>query len=1094
MKKTNFLLLIFCLFCSSAAFSADKIEKVVGVITNKTTVGRFGPDGNDYYGFQSYYRTLNIDASQSQFENLVLKMRVYIDNLDNPGDISFIQQAGFAMIELANEMTPTDTYVQWGIKTLGLQHGWTDLYLPLTTGDKKANFDLTKPLNWFRFGFARIPGEPDALQIRLADVQLVDKSILVDPPTNPEDIAWNTDYLIADVPYTNITGEIKAGFTNGFSIGRAFDPIDASAHNPKQIYLQINATITEQTPGDIYILSRVSGQIELTSSGRADVNESLWGIGSVDWKAGAHSYTLALANAGKTGGDLDLANINFMRIYAVSVPTDFAGKITMNVTSVKLIDLTNQTKLTTLFNNKMMFQQNKPINIWGYATAGKNITVNFYKGETLLDTQNATVPESGKWQVTFASQPASYDKYKFEVKEGENLIQTVEDILVGEVWLSSGQSNMALNVAGTIDGQALMANANNDNIRFFLESTATNAPYKPNTDIPGAYWGSGNDGMQVGKVSAVAYSMAVKLQEELNIPIGIINTAVGSSVIEAWLPSQDIENDPALTLDLKRLGLYFDEEFYPEGTNQMSSYYNLKIHPLLGYNITGLIWYQGESNSSRPQLYAREINLLKKSYEQVFGFTNNDMPLIYCQVAPWVQTLENPQYLSPLAEAFYDGWAMNPETMALLPIYDTDLTYVGNVVIHPTNKTPVGKRFATAALNLVYNGGGEYTAPVFDEMTIEGNKIIVKFAHVGEGLKSTNGLNEIRGFALCGEDGVFVGAKARIISANEVEVWNNRVENPKQVTYAWASFNITSNLANSVGIAAAPFRSDRSAGYKFYNPQDWTFADGQIWGVDVADFVGFIPAWKNAPVSGVATAAISFDETTKSEGKASLKVQYPANDGVVGVGPILSNKTTVSQLSNFNVISVDALNPDGKAKEIELLIKDNTNKIYKAIVAGEENTANPATAISLAQNTRFSTLAFYIKQLKNEQNAVVTDVTTILNNVQLLQFTVNDNEAGSIYFDNVQFGMLSQSLGLAIGSVSDEAGIQIWSSKNGINIRGNSSNLLQKVEIFDLQGRKIYSKTGMNDSEFSCNLAAGSRILIVKAQTGKTLQVQKVVL
>ncbi|KAA6303697.1 MAG: hypothetical protein EZS26_000248 [Candidatus Ordinivivax streblomastigis] len=1096
MKKVKFSLLFFLLLTTMSAVAVDKIEKIVGAISEKAPVNRFGPDGNDYYGFQTYFRGLNIDASQSSFENLVLKMRVYIDNLDHPGDISFVQQAGFAMIELANEQTPVDTYVQWSIKTglnTPLQHGWTDLYLPLTTGDRKANFDLSKPLNWFRFGFAHIPGEPDALQIRLKDVQLVDKSVLVDPPSSG-DPDWNTDYQVANLPYT-MDKPLANGVT--FSVGQIFDPaIDASAHNPKQLYLMMDADITERAPGDLFVLSKVAGQIELTSSGRADLNEMLWGIGALDWKAGNHTYLLPFANAGKTNGDLDISNINFMRVYAVNVPADYTGRINVNISNVKIVDLTNQTKLPTVFSDRMMFQQNKPIHIWGTAVANKEIKVDFYKGNLKIDTKSVVTPASGKWQVTFDAQAASYDTYHFDVLEGETVIQSVNDILVGEVWLSSGQSNMALSVSGTIDGTTLMANAANDHIRFFLEPTAADAPYLPAEDIQGAYWGSGNDGMQVGKVSAVAYSMAVKLQEELNIPIGILNTAVGSSVIEAWLPAVDIESDPALMLDMKRLGLYFDEEFYPSGTNQMSSYYNLKVAPLIGYNITGLIWYQGESNSQRPQLYAHQLDLMKKSYERIFGFTNNDMPFIFSHVCPWIQSLENPQYLAPLAEAMYDGWAINQDYMAMLPLYDTDLTYVGNSVIHPTNKTPVGKRFATAALNMVYNQSGEYTAPIFDSFTVLGDTLIVKFAHVGTGLKTTNGIDEVRGFAVCGEDGVFAGAKAKIISSNEVAVWNERLKSPKQLTYAWATFNVTSNLANSVDISAAPFRSDRTtAGQKYFNPQDWTYADGNIWSIDATQTIAdFLPAWEKSPVSGTSDIQLSYDETVKSEGKASLKIEYTLTaEGIAGAGPVLTHKSLVGQLDNFNTISVDIFNPDTKQKSIELLLKTTDGKVYKAAFVGYEGGETPGTSVIVGRTSTFRTLAFNLKSLQDNTGATEANAANLLKNSVSLQFAVTDNAAGTIYLDNVSFGFSADRLSVPTQvNVVEASQLEVSVANNRLSVKSDSHNLIRKIEILNVQGGIIYSKSSINRPEYSFKISSNPGIFIARIQSEKFVSAKKI--
>lgn len=1095
MKKIRFTLFSFLMLLAINA-STQQVPKIIGTIATTTQLSKFGPDASNFYGFQSYWRGLNINASGSQFEDIVLKMRVQIENLDNPGDISFIQQAGFAMIELANEQTPADTYVQWSIKNLNLQHGWTDLYLPLTTGDRKANFDLSKPLNWFRFGFARILGDRN-IQIRLKDIQLIDSSILVDPPVI---IQPDTAYFIGNVPYT-IDNPLANG-TPVFSFGRSFteNPIDASAHDKKQVYLKFDANITEQNSGDIFVLSRVSGQIELSSSGRPDQNEMLWGIGSVDWKSGQHTYMIPFSTASKTGGDIDLSNINFIRFYAVNVPPDYTGRIQMSVSNVKIVDLTNRTKLPTLFSDKMMFQQNKPVSVWGTASEGKVIKVDWYKNNVKIDTKIDTVPASGKWDVTFDAQVASYDKYRIEVLEGQTLIQSVNDILVGEVWLSSGQSNMALSVAGTIDGQTLMANANNNNIRFFLEPTATTAPWIPNTDIQGAYWGSANDGMQVGKVSAVAYSMAVKLQEQLDIPIGILNTAVGGSVIEAWLPAIDIQSDSALMLDLKRLGLYFDEEFYPDGTNQMSSYYNLKIHPLLGYNIAGMIWYQGESNSQRSQIYARELNLLKKSYERVFGFTNNDLPLIFSQVCPWVQTLENPQYLAPLAEAMYDSWFMNRDYMAMLPLYDTDITYVGNVIIHPTNKTPVGRRFATAALNMVYNKSGEYTAPVFESLRVQGDTLIVKFDHVGDGLKTVTGIDDVRGFAICNEDSIYVGAKARIISIDEVAVWNERVKSPQNVTYAWATFNVTSNLANSVDITAAPFRSERlTERQKQYNPQDWTYADGNIWAVTVSGkdnngndiFVAdFLPAWTKS-----SNATLTYDETLKSEGNASLKVEYTLSDeGAAEAEPIFTHRTIVKQLSNFNTISFDVLNPDDREKQISLRLKTIEGQIYRALFVGYEGSQEQVATVTVGRSTIFSTLTFQLKSLLTEAGEVVANPNEILNNISNLQFVVSDNANGSIYLDNVMFGLSTekQAESTSVLSIKNYP-IKIVAANDRLIISSDTNNLLKKVEIVDLLGRTIYSKMDIGSCDHSIKFLSERNFYIVKVQTENLKLAKKII-
>jgi sialate O-acetylesterase len=1094
MHKLKILFSVYFLLGLLSVLHAQNTEKVIGTITERAQVNNFGPDTNGNYGYQFFRNDLNIDASQNDFNNLVLKMRVYIENFDNPDNLSFIQTA-FGQIELGNIQNQSSTYITWQIKNLNLKTGWNELYLDLSSGKKNASMSTTNPIKYFRF-ILRQAGIPEAYSIRIADVQLVDKSMLVDPPVVYEDV-WNTDYLVGNIDY-NLSGEIKNA--NGFSIGKTITPINASAHNPKKLYLLMDVDITEQNTGDLNALLSATGQIELTSGGVFDKFEKSWNINDVDWKIGKYTYSLSLNNALSTGGTIDLANINYMRIFAVKVPSTFSGNLSFKVSNVRIVDYTNQTSLPTIFSDHMMFQQNKPIKIWGYAVEGKNISVNLLKNGVKIDSIGTVCSESKKWEISFPQRAGGYDKYQMIVFDNGDTLKVIDDILIGEIWLSAGQSNMALTVSQTIDGVDLMSNANNANIRFFLEptypysgSTSGEQPVFPEKDITGSFWRDATRGAVVAKFSAVAYSMALKLQEVLNIPVGVLNTSVGGSVIEAWLPREDIESNPDLVLAMKRKGLYFDVDWWVNSSNSMTALYNQKIAPLSGFNIAGVIWYQGEGNSSRPELYSIQLDLLKKAYERQFGFTQNSMPFVFSQVCPWLTNLDKPHFLSLLSEAMYDAWALHPTSMGMLPLYDMDLTYVGNVPIHPTNKTPVGKRFATSVINLVYNTSLEYTAPVFESFTTYDDKIRVRFNHVDDGLKTIDGLDYVRGFSICGEDSIFVHAKARIVSESEVEVWNDYVKNPTQVTYAWATYNVTSNLANSVNIVAAPFRSDRSVGYSYFNPQDWVYADGDIWGINSTDFVGFIPAWQKTPVADAINLNLSYNESVKSEGKASLKVDYTlTNNGKIGFGPVFTNKTTVRQLNNFNIISFDIYNPDERDKSIELWLKDKNNAIFKAVAVNSEN---ELTTLHIGKTTSFDTINFNLRKLKNEQNELITYTDSILNNVISLQIIVGDNNTGAIYIDNVVFGKSIIDTKTSIPAFKNNS-INIKVINNRINISTYSNNPISKIEVFDLYGCKIFHIDDVNKSSFSFNLAhVIKKYVIVKAQTvNDNLLVEKILI
>lgn len=983
------------LLASASQVFAAKVEKTIGTYFEQVQATRNGTDGD--YGYQVYNRNGAVDASGSAMENLVLEMEFYIQNLDDSGNLEIIDNATFNAIEVGNELTEGSTWLSWPIKGLKDSDGnaikagvWNKIRLPFTNGKAQADFTLDRSLNYFRWCIAHIhePVVPEDYMIRFKNVKVIDSSQLVDDES--ESGFSNTTYNAASIDFS-MDRDIQGSNYNGFSVGKQFDPpIDVSDHDPRMLYLQFDADITEGTPGDINVLKSAAGQIELTSSGRADVNELTFNINMPDWKTGKNTYTLAFSTAGSTGGTLDYSSINYMRVYCVHIP-ETVDKLNVKIDNVKIIDRTNVTSLPTFFSSGMMFQQKKPINIWGYAAAGQNLTLKFYKGESVIYTKETTANDSGRWDVTFDALSAGFDKYKFEVYEDEELIQTVEDILVGEVWVAAGQSNMALSVSATQQKNEIMNSADNDNIRFLYMPTYPysgngdgDMPMEPTRDIAGAYWGHGNNGTQVGSVSAVAYLAVKELQEKLGIPVGFLYTPIGGSVIEAWLPRQELDENTALVNTLIRRGLYYDEDFWVNSSTTVTALYNQKVGPLAGFNVAGVIWYQGESNSQRPELYADELLTMKKGWERTFNFETGTMPFVFCQVGRWVVEPSNPHYLAALDEAMYDAWVSDEttrSTMALLPIYDTDMSYDGNVVIHPTNKKPVATRFATAMYNLVYDSeGSEYTAPVFEEVEVSDSYLTVKFSHVGEGLRTTDGLDDVHGFAICDERGVYVNAHARIVDNDKVKVWSDGIRYPKNATYAYATYNFTANLSNSVGIAAAPFRSVRIDGQAYYNPQDWTYADGEkYWGIIASDAAGWVDSWS------VDNASVTFDTNVKQEGVASLKLDYQTA-GEVAFGPVTSHLSVVNQLDNFNKLSVWICNPDGREKTLSLAVSLTDGSV---VDCGEK---------TIKANSEWQKLVFDLKGEPEQgisSQAVESDV----------RFVLKDSGAGSLFVDNVAFGL-----------------------------------------------------------------------------------------
>lgn len=1015
--------------------TVGKVPHAIATIYDKTQLNSNQDATSNWWGYQTYTRTAGVSLKGHALKNLYLQMDYYVENFDHPGDVSFIKQTNpglVNLVELAKELKGSQ-YVActtWHVPDT-IKAGWNRLRFPLSDIAKNCDPDTIATFNWFRFCFGHIVTN-DAYRMRLKDVKIVDWSDWRTPSEETTSYDDST-YEAASIGFKmdkDLT--IANGISNAYTISPA---IDVSHHDPSQLYLQFDADITEGTAGDVKILSQIPGQIELTSSGKPDNEEISIGIDKVSWEAGKHTYLIPLSNM---SGTINYANINYMRFYGVHVPSTYTGSLHVTLDNVKILDFTTVTKLPTIFSDNMMFQQKKPINIWGYATADKKISVKLYKKDAEIASQDATMDESGKWTVTFPAHDASYDTYKLEVYENGKLFQTVNNILVGEVWVAGGQSNMALSVSVTQDAEDIYKNCNNDKIRVYIEPTKPTgdiSPMTPGKDIKGAYWGTGATATDIAKVSGVAYSMVKELQKKLNIPVGFLYTPIGGSVIEAWLPLDEVKADEDLKNKLDRLNLYYTEDFWVNNATTTSGFYNAKIGPLKGYNVAGTIWYQGESNSGRPELYASEINHLYKSWSKTFGFDEGKMPFVFTQVACWPTNVNTPQFLGHLADAMYDGWKLiDSDNCGMLAIYDTDLSYwikINNNAdpIHPTNKTPIGKRFATAVYNLVYGKSGEYTCAVPENVEAEGKKITVTFSHVGNGLITKDGSNSVHGFEIAGDDGVYAGAMAKIVGKDKVEVWSPIVKDPKKVAYAFNTYSNGSNLMNADSIPAAPFRSDRSDNQKFYNPQDWTWAEcDSVWAWDNGTTVykknvGWLPSWTAADGT-----TISFDKSVKSEGVASIKAAYTAS---ADVAPVTRYNSTKLQLANFKAMAVDVKNGDARKKTLNVKLTTSDGKTLYA-------TADKLKDAEVAVADTFQTIVLSLENLVDETNTTVSDAATELAKVSAIDFIVNDTEAGTVYLDNVLFGNTTEK--------------QISTGINNINVENDST----KSDVYyDLQGRRV---------------------------------------
>jgi sialate O-acetylesterase len=424
-------------------------------------------------------------------------------------------------------------------------------------------------------------------------------------------------------------------------------------------------------------------------------------------------------------------------------------------------------KLPAVLNSHMVLQRDMPIPVWGWADAGEKVTVSI--GDA---TAMATADADGKWKVSLPAMKADGKAHSLTVA-GNNTV-TLDDILIGEVWVGSGQSNMEWQLRNTIGAAEAIAAAKHPNIRLF-HVKKVQKPAPANDVEVTAHWTACTP-ESVPAFSGVLYYFGRKVHEEIDVPVGLINSSWGGSPIEPWTVTEQ----------------------------SSGGMYNGMIAPLQPFGVRGAIWYQGETNviGKNGLAYFDKTKDLIEGWRKTW---NSELPFYFVQIAPWSGARYEAGQLPALWEAQTASLKIPRTGMAVT----TDL--VDNIAdIHPRNKLDVGNRLARWALAKTY---GEkdvvYSGPLYKAMKVDGNSIRVEFAHVADGLKSRDAA-ALSEFQIAGSDGNFVNAEAKI-DGDTVIVSSSEVAEPKTVRFGWHKL-ANPNLMNSEGLPASPFQTDNWQG------------------------------------------------------------------------------------------------------------------------------------------------------------------------------------------------------------------------------------------------------------------------------------------
>lgn len=446
-----------------------------------------------------------------------------------------------------------------------------------------------------------------------------------------------------------------------------------------------------------------------------------------------------------------------------------------------------QLRLHSLFTDHAVLQSGTKVPVWGQTAPGAEITVSV-AGVHSSVTANA----EGQWQAALPAVKAGGPHTLVVRKDGGETVRC-EDVMFGEVWLASGQSNMVWLLRNTDNGKQAIDAADNPKIRFFqVQRKPTDRPVD---QAPGGPWKvSSPDTAPV--FSATAYYFADYLQKQLNVPVGIIQSAEGGSRVQAWIRRQEFEKNPELEADLRELQeLNRNHDSLVKAQNPRKTptvYYNGMIAPLLPYSIRGAIWYQGEANAKPgdSERYEEALSTLIRQWRSQWG---HDFPFLFVQL--------------PEFRGRGDDWVrvQNEQRLTYEHVKNTAVIVtlgLGNPEnIHPRHKRPVGQRLARAALVKAYGRDLTWSGPLVKEAAKRGSKAVISFNHVDDGLVIEG--DSLEGFELTGDGENWVEARARI-DGDHVVVDAAGISSPVAVRYAWSDVP-DANLSNKEGLPASPF-------------------------------------------------------------------------------------------------------------------------------------------------------------------------------------------------------------------------------------------------------------------------------------------------
>ncbi|MCM8568480.1 sialate O-acetylesterase [Gramella jeungdoensis] len=453
----------------------------------------------------------------------------------------------------------------------------------------------------------------------------------------------------------------------------------------------------------------------------------------------------------------------------------------------------SQIKFPALFSDNMILQQQTEVPVWGWGDKNAEYEV---QTSWIQESYSVKTNNSGKWQVK-VSTPKAGGPFSITVKNNDQS-KTINNVMIGEVWLCSGQSNMEMPLKGfpgqpVSGGNETIVKSSNDDIR--LITVPRDSKVQPKNDFEGAWHVASPE--YTSDFSATAWYFGSLLNDVLDVPVGLIHVSYGGSNVEAWMNAEMLK-------DFESINVPETPEDIDEPNRTATALYNGMLSPVISYGIKGAIWYQGESNYDRPFQYKQLFKKMVSSWREIWD--QGEFPFYFAQIAPFDYSVFTPD---TIVEKYNSAYLRESQLKASHEIDNSGLAVLMDVGekdnIHPAQKKKGGHRLAYLALAKTYGlKGFEFQSPEFNAMEIKGSTVIVSFDNVPNGLTSYG--KEVTGFQIAGENKVFYPAKT-VLRRKSVMLSSPHVEKPVAIRYLFKDY-AEAELFSNGGLPVSSFRTD----------------------------------------------------------------------------------------------------------------------------------------------------------------------------------------------------------------------------------------------------------------------------------------------